>query len=384
MAFRYRKPKICKNKDNKWFVEYYFYNHKTDKFQRFKVYEDINRFEGPERTQYAKDLRDAVQRALELGYNPFDDAEETEERHLKVERVLTVSELLDRFIKEKVETNLSKRTVQHYETFANHLKKWLIATNNQNKEIGFLDDQQIHIHLQYMKNLKDWRGNTYNNHRDEFFIFFNWLNDNDLHDYKLNPKKIPAMKSDTTRNEYYHGELRDKVRAELVKNPVLDRFCRAIYYTCLRPFEELCHIKIEDIDYTNRLIKIKTHIGKTGYRFVPICEEFEDLLKNDLKIQDYEPSFYIFSTDAMPGKYPVSKNYYTTKYKALKDKLNLGLEYTMYSWKHTRVTDLLMNGFSDAEVMDLTGHRETSSYDHYKRNLGQKINSKIKGKTMDF
>lgn len=384
MAYRYRKPKIRKYKDDKWFIEYYFYDHKTDKFQRFKVYEDINRLSGPEREQYAKDLRDAVQKALELGYCPFDEYEENEPSFLKVERSSTITELLNKFLKEKVDTNLSKRTVQHYETFANHLNKWLVHTNNQNKSIDFLDEEQVNIHLQYMKTLKNWRGNTYNNHRDEFLIFFNWLNDNDYHDKKLNPKKIPTMKADTTRNEYYHGEVREKVRAELIENPVLDRFCRAIYYTCLRPYEELCQIKIEDIDYTNRLIKIKTHVGKTGYRYVPICEEFELMLKNELHIKDYPNEYYIFSKDAMPGKFAVSKNYYTVKYKEIKQKLNLGDEYTMYSWKHTRVTDLLMNGFTDAEVMDLTGHRDTSSYDHYKRNLGQKINSKIKGKTIEF
>src|SRR5690606_35917148 len=104
-------------------------------------------------------------------------------------------------------------------------------------------------HLKYMMKTRDWRGNTYNNHRDEIIIFFNWLFDNELIDRKLLTKKIASMKADTTRNEYYHGSIRELVRKELEKNPVLNRFCSAIYYTCMRPYEELCHIKIEDLDF---------------------------------------------------------------------------------------------------------------------------------------
>lgn len=387
MALKYRKPKIKKPKDNKWFVEYYFFDIVSMKYKRFKVYEDINKFQGKERNAYAIDLRDAVLKALEMGYNPFANPDEDPELNktpLKIEDKNTIVEILQKFRSEKVQANLSERTLQHYDTFINHVNNWLKSTNNENKSIEFLDESKINEHMKYMQKLKKWRGNTYNNHRDMFVILFNWLYDNDFIEKKLNVKKLITMKSDTTRNEYYHGEVRERVKAELKLNPELDRYCRAIYYTCLRPYEELCQIKIEDIDFKNRVIKIKTHVGKTGYRHVPICIEFEEMLLKELKINSYDKSYYIFSKHAMPGPERVSKNYYTTKYKSIKQKLELGDEYTMYSWKHTRVTDLLMNGFTDAEVMDLTGHRDTSSYDHYKRNLGQKINSKIKGVTMDF
>lgn len=383
MALKYRKPKIKKPADDKWYIEYYFFNPDTQRWKRFKVYEDINRQESGDRNQYAKDLRAAVLRALEMGFNPF-ETEEEQINPLQVEKSLTIIELLQKFIKEKVDNNLSSRTVEHYETFVNHVVRWLKVTGNEFKSIEFLDESSINEHLKYMKNLKKWRGNTYNNHRDAFIILFNWLFENDFVDKKLNPKKLPSMKVDTIRNEYYHGEVREKIREELKKHPEMDRFCRAIYYTCLRPYEELCQIKVEDIDVSNRVIKIKTHVGKTGYRFVPICNEFLDMLNNELEYQKYPMEYYLFSKDGLPGKYRVSKNYFTTRYKAIKAKLGLGIEYSLYSWKHTRVTDLLAQGYLDAEVMDLTGHRDTSSYDHYKRNLGQKINSKIKGKTIEF
>ena len=46
---------------NKWFVYYSFLNPFTAQFERFKVYEDINRCKDPdEKIKYAKDLVKAL------------------------------------------------------------------------------------------------------------------------------------------------------------------------------------------------------------------------------------------------------------------------------------------------------------------------------------
>ena len=58
--------------------------------------------------------------------------------------------------------------------------------------------------------------------------------------------------------------------------------------------------------------------------------------------------------------------------------------YGIYSWKHTRINDLLSAGYSDAEVIQLTGHKGTESYDTYKRSVGKHLESRIKGKTVSF
>lgn len=74
---------------------------------------------------------------------------------------------------------------------------------------------------------------------------------------------------------------------------------------------------------------------------------------------------------------------FTNGYKLIKDKLGLDNKYTLYGWKHTRVVNLLMAGFTDNEVMSLTGHSDHKSFMAYKREL-MVDTSAMKGKTIEF
>lgn len=386
LPMQYKSPKIKRNKDGVWFVEYYFFDPSILKYKRFKVYEDINRFEGDVKEKYAKELRDAVERALIKGFNPIYafEEEEEDESPLRVEEKISLAESLKLFIEYKESFTLSHKTIKNYKNFTNHFSKWLADNKLSNKPVETLNVELINNSLQNLRSANNWKGKTHNSFRNAFRVYVSWIVDVKEIELKLDFKKVTIMKENITRNEYYHGELRNRVRAELEKNPVIDRFCRAIYYTCLRPYEELCHIKVEDIDLDKRIIKVRAEVGKTGTRYVPICDEMHDLLKNEVKIQEYPLNYYLFSKEGLPGPYTVSKNYYPSRYQKIKKAVGLSEDFTMYSWKHTRVTDLLVAGYSDAEVMDLTGHRDTEGYDKYKRNIGMKLNSKIKGKTIVF
>ena len=103
-----------------------------------------------------------------------------------------------------------------------------------------------------------------------------------------------------------------------------------------------------------------------------------------LKINEYPVDYYLASTNCLPGVKSVGKNYFSTPYKVLRRDLNIPDMYGIYSWKHTRINDLLSNGYSDAEVIQLTGHKGTESYDTYKRSVGKHLESRIKGKTVSF
>ena len=109
-----------------------------------------------------------------------------------------------------------------------------------------------------------------------------------------------------------------------------------------------------------------------------------DLLINEFKINDYPTEYYIAGKDCLPGPTLVSKNYYSERFRKIKRALSIPDMYGIYSWKHTRINDLLSAGYSDAEVIQLTGHKGTESYDTYKRSVGKHLESRIKGKTVTF
>src|SRR5699024_5908038 len=93
---------------------------------------------------------------------------------------------------------------------------------------------------------------------------------------------------------------------------------------------------------------------------------------------------YLFSKSGEPGEEQVNKRYFSDSFKKyIRDPLRLSNIYTAYGWKHTRVVDLLSSGFTDYEVMSLTGHRSIESFEKYKRDLVVDI-SKMQGKTSSF
>jgi hypothetical protein len=52
--------------------------------------------------------------------------------------------------------------------------------------------------------------------------------------------------------------------------------------------------------------------------------------------------------------------------------------------KHTRVVHHLNAGYSDSEVMNITGYEDTPSFDKYKRDQLGNIKTRLIGKTTEF
>jgi hypothetical protein len=83
----------------KWYV-YYWHMHPTSgKFERFKVYEDINHHDDEAKISYAKNLKDAVTTALMKGYDPFQEEENLKEWVTEQDKQNSAAVASDRNIK---------------------------------------------------------------------------------------------------------------------------------------------------------------------------------------------------------------------------------------------------------------------------------------------
>jgi integrase len=160
----------------------------------------------------------------------------------------------------------------------------------------------------------------------------------------------------------------------------MEFYSKFIYFSCMRP-EEIRNLKIENIDLSGRYIKI---VGKTKSRTVPISDELADMLTS-LHLEKYPANYYVIGQSGEVSPFMHSENYFSRTFRVeIKEKLGLSKDFTLYGWKHTRVVDLLNAGYSDAEIMNLTGHTDTSSYDKYKRDLVNHIKTRLKGKTIGW
>lgn len=145
---------------------------------------------------------------------------------------------------------------------------------------------------------------------------------------------------------------------------------------------EIQLLQIEHIDLEARQIKAIVPTAKTGDRFIPICDELEELIIS-MNLIDSPLDYYVFGRNGKASENKMKRHYFSERYKPIKDKLGLDNKYTLYGWKHTRVVNLLMAGYTDQEVMSLTGHRDYKSFMAYKRELIVDV-SAMKGKTIKF
>jgi integrase len=200
--------------------------------------------------------------------------------------------------------------------------------------------------------------------------------------YQIDLQDIEMKKDRAEKNRYYSAVVALKVKKELAKNESLYNYVKWIFYSCMRP-REIRLLQINHIDIQARQIKAIAPTAKTGDRFIPICDELMALIKS-MKLMKLPLNYYVFGgKNGKPGKERLSRDLFTNSYKLIKDKLGLDNKYTLYGWKHTRVVNLLMAGFTDAEVMSLTGHSDYQSFMAYKREL-MVDTSAMKGKTIEF
>lgn len=401
MLKQYKWAKVYRGKNGdlleKWFVYYSFKNPFTLKFERIKVYEGINEFKDlKQKEAFADELCKEVNLNLKAGYNPFEVEKEglNELHEIKAEKHLsenpkspTLLNAFREFLKVKNEKDLSVGTIHAYEGFVSKFENYLFENRLADIRLDNLDTKFIKECLYWLNNIHKWNGTTYNNHLNFWVTLLNWwsksprkwINRDDFEigtDSQLEKKTAKVM-----RHQYFGETVLNKVKKAMDRFPSLLFYSKFIYYSCMRP-EEIRQLKIENIDLNGRYIKI---IGKTSSRTVPICDELFEMLKS-MQLDKYRSDYYVIGRSSEICNTMHGENYFSRVFREeIKEKLGLSKDFTLYGFKHTRVVNLLNSGYSDAEIMGLTGHRDTSSYDKYKRDLiGNLTNNSLKGKTVDW
>lgn len=380
----------------KWYIMYRYlippelaHLYPKQKTKRFKVYEEINSQPPGRQEGYACELREAVEIALREGYNPFlflvKDTLQFQvaevEKSVK-EAGLPIVDVLEAYLKHKEHQGC--RSMGSFRTTINHFKNWLEDKKWLNRGVKEFSEDDMKEFLETYRDQECWSPTTWNCNRNYVFNWFKFFKKQQFIDQNPLTDRIElAKRGQVTKNEDYQGVVKKIVLKYLENDPVLSRLCRGVYYTCARSYKEFCFIKVWHVDRKGRLIKVP--LGKTGYRHIPLCDELEDMLFNEMKIDQFPHEYYVFGPEALPNVKFADKNHFSRKYRVMKDSLGLGANYSIYGWKHTRVCDLMETGlYKPEEVMELTGHTDYKSFEKYTRGLGRRITNKLKGATISF
>jgi len=160
----YKLPKLKGEWPNK-FVEYYYRHPETNAWQRFRVYEEINRNKSE---KYDKLLLNAVTASLKEGWSPFGIEKEEQKPY-------TIQRALHYFLLKWQERGQEAQTIIRYERAIGYFEQWLLMKGLQFLPAAEITQDHIESALQHWKIKRGWSNRTYNNTLDFLSTCFLYL-----------------------------------------------------------------------------------------------------------------------------------------------------------------------------------------------------------------
>ena len=357
----------------RWYVYYSYRNPKTDRLERqTPIYLGVNQFKTlPERIKAIKIMRQAVENILIGGYNPYkDSAFSTEFSEITI---------TDAFL---LVLDLKKQTMAptSYSDFKSRLRQfehWLNENGFKNRYISSVNKKAVVFYLNYV--LKKSSSKNRNNTRTAIQSFIETLVDNEYIQSNF-VNNINVLKSNPERNKTYTKEQEEKLFEYLDKNnATLLLFVKFIAYGMLRPIE-ICRLKISDLNVLEKKMYIRAKNKKVKIKIIP------EILLNDLPdLSNANTNDFLFCRDKLIGSSwdateSNKRDYYTSEFKKAKDIFKIGIDYGMYSFRHTFITKLyvsLRKNYTPFEaksrLMQITGHNTMIALEKYLRDIDAEL-----------
>jgi integrase/recombinase XerD len=153
------------------------------------------------------------------------------------------------------------------------------------------------------------------------------------------------------------------------------RLCIALLYSSGLRIGELLKLKIEDIDFYRKALKISMGKGRKD-RFVPLANSLLPMLQNYLNT--YKPKTYLIENDTLNSQYAATsvRSFLNQNLK----KAGILKKVTPHTLRHSYATHLLENGTDIRYIQTLLGHSKpetTMIYTHVQSADLQKINNPL-------
>ncbi|CAM3360438.1 tyrosine-type recombinase/integrase [Zobellia roscoffensis] len=308
-----------------------------------------------------------------LDDNPIELKEEVkpETKEVESEHQMSVAEAFSIGLKIKKST-LNVNSYSKYENRILQFQRWLGENEVDVSDIKNVTKKVVIKHLNAV--LQRTSPRTRNNARSALSSFFTTLEDNELIEDNF-ILKINNLKSVPTRNKTYTPQLVRDIDKHMKENdPLLRLFVQFVSYNFLRPIE-VCRLKIGDIDIHDQKLYVKAKNKPVKVKIIP-----KIMLDRIPDISQMKKELYLFTPNGIGGEWTVSetekRNYFTKRFKKVKDHFKLGKDYGLYSFRHTFITRLYreMVKTSTPEVvksrlMLITGHSTREALDRYLRDI---------------
>lgn len=373
-TFDYKLPELYDaggDIKKQWFVYYSFRHPATKKFKRIKVFKDLNTFKTVKtRRSRAYDIIIPLIEALQEGLNPFG---------ITYHPVLndsdrTIVKCIDKYMAHVDSNSLSRHTKRKYKYELDIFKEWLQIQAITTLDISEVKKQHIREFIDYLKSTRDINsGKTINSYLNNLRTFFNhFINNYDDYLYRNPGTGISSEKVIVKGNvAYSEKEFAAVKKLVLETDPYLWLICQVVYYSALRNESEALNIKIGDFDLINNRIRVQAGIAKgRKQQSIPIYPEFKKVLEG-INLKQYPDHYFLFGRGDKPGPVRVGEDFFARRFREIKKTLGLGVEYGIYSFKHTRACHLYDDGADLREIQILFRHEDLHVTMNYLRTLNR-------------
>jgi integrase len=374
---KYSTPKIYRaNGDltKRWYVYYSFVNPETGKLERqAPIYDAVNSFDTLRlRNKAIKVLRDAVEVVLENGYNPFETNNTLITTETKSYNIPDATE----FVLKLKKNSLKESSYKDFESRIKRFKKWLLNNGFNGR---YMTDVNKLVVIQYLNHVQlESSASNRNNTRSNLSLFFQALEDNHIIDVNF-ISKIPVLKTKPERHKTYSTEIEYKLFEYLeLHNPELLLFIKFVSYNFLRPIE-VCRLKIGDIDIQGKRLFVRAKNKAVKIKIIP------EILLNELpNLGELNPDNYLFSRYGLGTIWEATevnrRDYFSKEFKDVKQYFKLGVDYGLYSFRHTFITKLYSELTkrstpfeAKSKLMLITGHTTMGALEKYLRDIDAEL-----------
>lgn len=385
-------PKLCDRQGDitkQWFVELSMRNPATGEMVRRRVekFDELNINKLPtveERYALAQKIIASLNEKIQKGWTIFNDMNsciyEDQLQYSNVAKVYkkevsnnTYSHWVSIYIKEFI-ADLKPETRGTYISRYRTLGVWLESKRLQQLNISNITNALIIEFFNYLKKERNQSQRTYRSYHQLIFAFFEFvlrkgnISSNPVYNIPEN-----RVVKDMGAERIFKEDL-DRLMALIDKEDAqLGLACRFEYYCGLRPGYEVRLLKIGDIDFRKGISKVRVswqNAKVSRKRDVAIPDIFLDYLLTRWKLNEYDAEDYVIGKNNLPGKQYLGKNNLRFRFNKFRTRLNLPVNYKLYSFKHTGAVTLAEQGETIINIRDHLGHTSIQTTEVYLKRLG--------------
>ena len=328
-------------------------------------------------------VKEVLWELLKEGFSPYKDKLNLNSNSLDY----TVKSALE-YVYDIKFSSLSETSKPDYKSRYNQFITYLDKKNLLNKSILSVTKQTV---IQYLNGIaKASSARNRNNTRIVLSSLFGELEDNDIIPRNF-IESIKVLDTKSTSHHTYPLEVLEGLFDFMKQNdPLLLLFVKFVSYNFLRPIE-VCRLKLKDIVLSQKLLYAYTKNKRKGKK----TKIIPDIVHNEIKEIDFSHLDYFLFTPKGVGPWEAKetsrRDYFTTRFRKLKTRYNkylleqgktlqLGSEYTIYSFRHTFIT-LLFRKFREEltyteacdKLMLITGHNTLKALKEYLKDIDAEL-----------